>query len=70
MKVFSILTDFVFLAKVHQTVLEIHVNFMSILGDEVLIFDKEIKNFERILICVNSRKFSVFVQKTLSPMKM
>jgi hypothetical protein len=30
---------------------------------EVCFFDKEISNFERILICINSRKFSVFVQK-------
>jgi hypothetical protein len=54
------------LAKV-QTVLEICVNLMSFLGDEVHIFDKEIKNFERILICVNSRKFLYLSKKTLSP---
>ena len=30
---------------------------------EVCFFEKEISNFERILICINSRKFSVFVQK-------
>ena len=41
----------VFLAKV-QTVLEICVNLMSFTGREVYIFDKEIKSFERILICL------------------
>ena len=53
----------VFLAKV-QTILEIRVNLMIIFFRvEVCIFDKEIKNFERILICVNSIKFSIFVKK-------
>ena len=33
------------------------------LGGKVYIFDKEIKKIERILICINSRTFSVFVQK-------
>ena len=33
---------------------------------EVCIFDKEIKDFESILICVNSRKFSVFVPEKIT----
>jgi hypothetical protein len=33
------------------------------LGGKVYIFDKEIKKIERILICINSRTFSVFVPK-------
>ena len=58
-KVFSILTDFSFLGKV-QTVLEIRVNLMSFFsGGEVCIFDKEIKNFERILICLSPVDFCI-----------
>ena len=53
----------VFLAKV-QTVLEIHVNLMSFFqGVRYAFLTKEIKIFERILICVNSKKNSVFVKK-------
>jgi hypothetical protein len=51
------------LAKV-QTVLEIHVNLMSFFqGVRYAFLTKEIKIFERILICVNSKKNSVFVKK-------
>jgi len=52
-KVFSILTDFSLLGKV-QTVLEIRVIWWVFLWDEVHIFDKEIKKFEKILICFKS----------------
>jgi hypothetical protein len=67
MKVFSILTDFSIFCKGPDSSWDLCIFDEFFLGGKVCIFDKEIKKIERILICINSRTFSVFVQKNTHP---